>query len=163
MPRVIVLVAPAAASVLARARASRQPARTSGAVRRWARNGCLEVCSGESMPLFRARPRRSRVRAPAPALAVVQQRPGLAPDPDVCVLRARGCAVCESETDAGSAKATPWVSLRRAAMAQVLGLVAHRDDNRRHTGGGDGWWMALQRGVGVVTRRDRSAVELVAR
>ena len=138
MPRVIVLVAPAAASVLARARASRQPARTSGAVRRWARNGCLEVCSGESMPLFRARPRRSRVRAPAPALAVVQQRPGLAPDPDVRVLRARGCAVCESETDAGSAKAAPWVRLRRAAMAQALGLVAHRDENQRHTGGGVG-------------------------
>ena len=155
--RAFVLVAPAAASVLARV------APCVGE-REECKGGALGgVCSGESMPLSRARPRRSRVRALAPALAVVQQRPGLAPDPDVHVLRARGCAVCESETDAGSAKATPWVSLRRAAMAQVLGLVAHRDDNRRHTGGGDGWWMALQRGVGVVTRRDRSAVELVAR
>ena len=141
MPGVFVLVAPAAASVPARARASRQTARTGGAVRRRARNGCLEVCSGESVPLSRARPQRSRVRAPVPALAVVQQRPGLAPDPDVHVLCARGCAVCESETDAGSAKGSalgafagvrPWrkrsawwcTKTRIVDIPGVAGLVA---------------------------------------
>ena len=130
--RAFVLVAPAAASVLARV----VPC---VGEREECKGGALGgVCSGESMPLSRVRPRRSRVRALAPALAVVQQRPGLAPDPDVHVLRARGCAVCESETDAGSAKAAPWVRLRRAAMAQALGLVAHRDENQRHTGGGVG-------------------------
>ena len=160
MPGAFAPVAPAAVSVPARLRAARPTARTSGAAPqrvRWV----LKVVPWVLSRWFRA---VAKVRQGAPMVS----RCGSSVLGSGVFLRGRACfrawvqvcgvRVCDGrEADAGRAKVAPWVRLRRAAMAQALGLVAHRDENQRHTGGGDGCWLVSQwRAVAV--QMVRSAV-----